>query len=246
MAEWGDPSVPEMASEGPARRITWEHLLQQTSQWEGQLWGKPAAADTQSRRPGTHPDTTEPGSGWAYNDVRVNLLCLALTTLLRAPLPEVLGECVLDPLGASKNWAWHGYSNSYATVDGRRIPVVSGGAHWGGGLFVSAHDLALIGRLLLLRGRWRGRSLLGNDWITRSWQPCPVKPDYGYLWWLNRERQVFPEAPATGVCARGNRSQHVLWLDPARDLVIAAHWSPGIGEFIGEISRCVPRVGSGK
>jgi hypothetical protein len=68
----------------------------------------------------------------------------------------------------------------------------------------------------------------------------PVNPEYGCLWWLNRERRIFPEAPATGVCARGNRSQHVLWIDPARDLVIAAHWSPGTGEFIGEVSRCVP------
>ncbi|WP_194239834.1 hypothetical protein [Amycolatopsis sp. YIM 10] len=83
--------------------------------------GEPASVDVQSRRPDTRPGTTEPGSGWACNDVRVNLLCLALTTLLRAPLPEVLGECV-DPFGASKKWAWHGYSNSYTTVDGRRKP----------------------------------------------------------------------------------------------------------------------------
>lgn len=33
-----------------------------------------------------------PGAGWAYNDVRVNLLCLASTALLRRPLPDVLPE----------------------------------------------------------------------------------------------------------------------------------------------------------
>jgi hypothetical protein len=32
-------------------------------------------------------------------------------------------------------------------VDGVPVPVVSGGAHWGGGMFVSAADLALVGRL---------------------------------------------------------------------------------------------------
>jgi CubicO group peptidase (beta-lactamase class C family) len=41
-----------------------------------------------------------PGLGMAYNDVRVLLLCLALTVLLSRPLPEVLHEAVLRPLGA--------------------------------------------------------------------------------------------------------------------------------------------------
>jgi len=33
-------------------RITWRHLLQQSSQWEGQLWGIPTSVDAQSFRRG--------------------------------------------------------------------------------------------------------------------------------------------------------------------------------------------------
>jgi len=33
--------------------ITWEHLLQQTSRWQGVLWGKPTSADAQSFREGS-------------------------------------------------------------------------------------------------------------------------------------------------------------------------------------------------
>jgi hypothetical protein len=50
-------------------------------------------------------------------------------------------------LGASTSWSWHGYRNSHLEVGRRRVPVVSGGVHWGGGLFMSAQDVALLGRL---------------------------------------------------------------------------------------------------
>jgi CubicO group peptidase (beta-lactamase class C family) len=61
------------------RKITWEHLLRQTSDWEGTLWGKPEWAD----RPGDKPaewmtrKRNEPGTAYEYNDVRVNVLALA-------------------------------------------------------------------------------------------------------------------------------------------------------------------------
>ncbi len=38
-------------------------------------------------------------------------------------------------------------------ADGRTGAVGSGGAHWGGGLFISAADLALLGGLYLAGGR---------------------------------------------------------------------------------------------
>ena len=40
----------EELQHGPARQITWQHLLQQTSQWRGVLWGKPTDVDAQSLR----------------------------------------------------------------------------------------------------------------------------------------------------------------------------------------------------
>jgi hypothetical protein len=65
--------------------ITWHHLLQQTSEWEGTLWDKPDLIDrnrSAGGRPsgapkGTHRDLREPGEFWEYNDVRVNRLSLA-------------------------------------------------------------------------------------------------------------------------------------------------------------------------
>lgn len=229
------PTLEKLGVEG----VTWEHLLQQTSGWTGELWGKPSGVDAQSRREGFEREGA-PGTGWAYNDVRVNLLCLALTLLFRRPLGEVLGEALLDPLGASSSWSWHGYTDSVVDVGGADVPVVSGGAHWGGGLWISAADLALLGEVYRGRGEWRGRRLLSQEWIDRAWAPCPLNHDYGYLWWRNDSGRVQPGAPGTGRCARGNGGRHLLWVDPARDLVIASHWGDRVADLITEVSAAVP------
>ncbi|MEV1286228.1 serine hydrolase [Micromonospora sp. NPDC049679] len=228
------PMLDTLGLEG----MTWQHLLQQTSGWEGELWGKPTRVDAQSRREGFEREGA-PGTGWAYNDVRVNLLCLALTLLFRRPLPDVLREEVLDPLGASSSWSWHGYRDAFVDIGGENVAVVSGGAHWGGGLWISADDLALLGELHLRRGESQGRRLLSEEWIERAWHPCELNPDYGYLWWRNDSRQVQPNGPGSGRCARGNGGRHLLWIDPDRDLVIASHWGDDVGDLIAEVSAAV-------
>ncbi|GAA3487141.1 serine hydrolase domain-containing protein [Streptomyces cremeus] len=222
------------------RAITWRHLLDQTSQWEGELWGKPTSVDAQSTREGTESPGGPPGEGWAYNDVRVNLAALALTVLLGRPLPEALRERVMDPIGATGTWSWHGYANSFAEVDGVRIPVVSGGAHWGGGLWISALDLARIGQLVLRQGSWEGERILSRRWMEELWTPCRAKPNYGLSWWLNDDRSVWPAAPATGRCARGNGGAHLLWVDPARDLVVSSRWGADPEKLLAEVSQAVP------
>jgi CubicO group peptidase (beta-lactamase class C family) len=231
--------IPEFA--GPhGTRITWRHLLQQTSQWEGELWGKPTTADAQSFREGTEVHGTPPGHGWAYNDVRMNLLTYALTLLLRRPLPDVLRERFMDPMGATDLWSWHGYDESSVVIDDRRVDVVAGGAHWGGGLVMSARDLALIGQLFLNRGVCDGSRLLSTAWIDLSWSPCTVKPEYGFLWWLNDDEIAWPRAPRTGRSARGNGGRHLLWVDPARDLVLTSHWTDHPLTLIRDVSSCCP------
>lgn len=226
--------LPHFAS-SHARAITWRHLLDQTSQWKGELWGKPTWADAQSTREGTESAGGPPGEGWAYNDVRVNLTALALTVLFRRPLPDVLRERVTTPIGASPTWSWHGYDTAYA--DG--LPVVSGGAHWGGGLWISALDLARLGRLCLNGGAWDGAQVVSARWIEELWTPCRVKPEYGLSWWLNDEGKVWPTAPATGRCARGNGGAHLLWVDPARELVISSRWGAGVEGLLAEVSEAV-------
>ncbi|MDB5923386.1 MAG: beta-lactamase, partial [Betaproteobacteria bacterium] len=115
------------------RTITWNHMLRQVSDWEGTLWGKPDWADRPSENAGewgTRP-RNKPGTAYQYNDVRTNALALSALNVWRRPLPQVLKENVLDPIGGSNTWRWFGYENSWIVLDGLAVQSVTGGGHWG-------------------------------------------------------------------------------------------------------------------
>ncbi len=213
------------------RAITWRHMLQQTSEWEGTLWDKPDLVDRnrdlalegRGKAKGSPRALQPPGSYWEYNDVRVNRLSLALLRRFGRALPEVFKARITDPIGASASWEWHGYRNSHVEIGGRRVQSVSGGGHWGGGVFIHAEDQARIGLLMARRGRWGRRRLLSEDWIRISTEPCAIKPEYGFLWWLNTARSGFPSASPESFFAIG-AGGNISWIDPAADIVAVLRW----------------------
>jgi CubicO group peptidase (beta-lactamase class C family) len=213
-------------------KITWHHLLQQTSEWEGTLWDKPdlidrnrrVASQTGTAKKGTHRDLRKPGEYWEYNDVRINRLSLALLRLWRRPLPDVFRELVMDPIGASQVWEWRGYRNSTVKVEGRAVESVAGGSHWGGGVFIHARDQARIGLLMQRGGLWGDKRILSAEWIARSLVPCPLFPIYGYLWWLNTEKRRYPSAPASSYYASG-AGGNLTWIDAEHDFVAVLRWT---------------------
>ena len=208
------------------RKITWDHLLRQTSDWEGTLWGKPEWADRPTGEPSEWRTRArrEPGSAYEYNDVRVNVLALAALDVWRRPLPQVLKELVMDPIGASQTWRWFGYESSWVLVDGVAVQSVSGGGHWGGGMFISARDQARFGYLTLRRGKWKDRQLLSEAWVRMALTPTPVQPTYGFMnWFLNTDRKFLPSAPASAFAHLGSGT-NMIYVDPENDLVIVARW----------------------
>ena len=201
-------------------KITWHMLLNQTSEWEGTLWGKPDWAPVWD---GTMRKLHVPGTHWQYNDVRVNCLALALLHVWRKPLPQVLKEHIMDPIDASPTWRWHGYTNSWINLDGTRIQSVSGGGHWGGGLWISTRDHARFGYLFLRQGKWKGHQLVSEKWIELMTRPTGIKPAYGYMWWLNTDAELYPGAPKNSFSARG-AGNNLVWIDPDHDVVVVVRW----------------------
>lgn len=215
------------------RQVTWAQLLQQTSEWEGECFGVPDQVDRyrtlqfQSNpatgRKGDARPLQAPGSYWEYNDVRINQLSLALLHLFGRPLPQVFGEAIMRPLGASDDWRWVGYDNAWIELNGSRVQSVPGGSHWGGGVSINSLDQARIGQMLLDEGRHEGRQVISSEWVRRMRTPCAIAPFYGYLIWLNLQQSVFPSAPASSFFAIGAGSS-ITWVDPERQLVVVVRW----------------------
>jgi CubicO group peptidase (beta-lactamase class C family) len=226
--------------------ITWDHLLRQTSDWQGTLWGKPDWADRpEGERPSDYPNRRlwEPGTRYKYNDVRVNVLALAALYVWRRPLPEVLREEVLEPIGASNTWRWHGYDNSWIELDGQRVQSMTGGGHWGGGMFISARDMARFGLLFLRNGRWKDREIVSSKWIAMARAPGSANAEYGYMnWFLNTGRKPLPSAPESSVTFRGN-GNNIIYIDWDHDLVVVVRWIRGnaLDQFIGKVLAALPR-----
>ena len=245
---------PTALFEGPHNsKITWEHLLRQTSDWQGTLWGKPDWADRpEGERPADWPNRklSEPGTRYKYNDVRVNVLALAALHVWRRPLPQVLRDEIMEPIGASSTWRWYGYDNAWIDLDGARVQSMTGGGHWGGGMFISAWDMARFGYLFLRNGRWNDRELISPKWIEMARTPGPANQTYGYMnWFLNTGRKPLPSAPASAVTFQGNGS-NIIYIDWENDLVVVVRWIQprALDEFIGRVlgSLAVTTPASGR
>ena len=215
------------------RAITWEHLLTQTSEWEGTCFGMPDQVEHYRRvahdpkppggRKGEKRPLREPGTYWEYNDVRINQLALALLHLFREPLPEVFLEGVLRPLGGGAGFRWDGYDDAWVEIGGRRIQSVPGGTHWGAGVSIGARDQARIAQMLLDGGTHAGVPLVPAEWVRRMRQPCAIAPFYGWLTWLNADGRLFPDASRSSWFMVGAGGNYV-WIDPDRRTVAVVRW----------------------
>ncbi|HZR24527.1 MAG TPA: serine hydrolase [Vicinamibacterales bacterium] len=215
------------------QQIKWDDLLRQTSDWSGTLWGKPDWADRPEGKPEEwqHRKMYGPGEHYKYNDVRVNVMALAALEVWRRPLPEVLNEYIMEPIGASSTWRWYGYDNSWVDVDGKKIQSVSGGGHWGGGMFINSYDMARFGYLFLRNGKWGDKQLVSEKWIQMARTPGRANENYGYAnWFLNTNRKSIPNAPATAVYFEGNGA-NIIYVDWDNDIVAVLRWVKGGGAF---------------
>lgn len=230
------------------QKITWRHLLQQTSEWSGSLFGIPDTVDhnrsvmqdetSEGQKKGVARVLREPGAFWEYNDVRVNALAYALLHLFREPLVDVLRREIMGPIGATDDWDWFPYEKAYVDIDGRSLPSVPGGAHWGGGIWISSYDHARFGLLWLNNGVWDGKRLLSDGWINESLRACSVNSRYGFMWWLNTAGKAWKNAGDRAFAAQG-AGGNVVCVVPESDIVIVTRWSKNPGAVVDGVLEAV-------
>ena len=209
-------------------QITFKHLLQQNSDWSGELWGGKDWADRPPREGGLDDWKNRmyhtPGTVMEYNDVRVNVLAYSLLQVWRKPLPQVLKTYIMDPIGASITWRWYGYKNAWTTIDGIQMKSVTGGGHSGGGLFISAEDMARFGLLFSNRGKWKDQQLISEDWIKRAIAPSKPNSRYGYMWWLNKDETNQMDGVSNEVFYAAGFGGNFIIIDPSTNTVAVTRW----------------------
>lgn len=218
-------------------KITWEHLLNQSSDWSGYLFGQPDWGDRPPRDGDLdswrNRELKDPGTAYKYNDVRVNVLAYSLLQVYRKPLPQILKSRIMDRIGASTTWRWYGYETSWVNVDGAKVQSVSGGGHSGGGVFISATDHARFGLLFLRQGLWEGEQLISREWIDAVRVSSPANPSYGYMWWLNKGTRKWEGLSENLYYAAGFGGNYIV-IDTENETVIVTRWlEPSkLGEFL--------------
>jgi CubicO group peptidase (beta-lactamase class C family) len=112
--------------------------------------------------------------------------CTAGVTLLGPLLELAVGQTVDD-------FAQR-YLFDRLEIDGAewsRTPA--GNAMTGGGLLLTARDLAKLGQLTLDHGHSRGHVVISREWLaesTRSHVSVDATTEYGYLWWLRTQSRA--------------------------------------------------------
>lgn len=226
-------------------KITWEHLLQQNSAWSGELWGGKDWADRPPKEGGIDDwrfeKPKEPGTVMEYNDVRVNVLAYALTHVWRKPMPLVLKEKIMDKIGASTTWRWHGYENAWTEIDGLKMKSVTGGGHSGAGIFISAEDMARFGLLFLNNGKWKEEQIISENWIQKATTPSKPNVNYGYMWWLNKKGNRHWEGLSESIYYAAGFGGNFIVVDKEHDVVVVTRWlEPNkIGEFMTMVTKAL-------
>lgn len=210
------------------QQIQWDHLLNQSSDWTGELFGIKDWAD----RPPREGDIDDwrnrklnpPGTVMEYNDVRVNLLAYSLLQVWRKPLPQVLKQHLMDPIDASTTWRWYGYDHAWVNVDGNKVQSVTGGGHSGAGVFISTWDQARFGLLFARDGKWKEQQILSTSWIEEAIAPSTAHDSYGYMWWLNQGQRKWQQVDDTSLFYAAGFGGNFVVIDSANDLVVVTRW----------------------
>jgi len=218
--------------------IEWHTLLNQSSAWSGELFGIKDWAD-RPPRDGDVDDwkftkPVKPGTVMEYNDVRVNVLAYSLLHVWRKPLPQVLKEHLMDPIGASSTWRWFGYKDAWVTIDGMQMKSVTGGGHSGAGVFINTLDHARFGLLFLNEGNWNGNQLISKDWVEAVQVSSEAHASYGYMWWLNRGPRKWSGVEDESIYYAAGFGGNFIVVDKKNNMVIVTRWlEPNkIGELV--------------
>jgi CubicO group peptidase (beta-lactamase class C family) len=187
------------------------------------------------------------GTHWRYNTAAYSRIVPVLEAATHQKIGPLTKEWLFDPIGMrDSNWT----VRSSTWTSSNASPV---------GFVTTPRDLARLGLLVLMEGKWGSKDIIGND----RWFPLSVStsqdsnPAYGFLWWLNgtakharkepplQDGTLVTSAPQDLITAMGHEKRR-LYISPSHKLVIVRFGSdPGGGfdnEFWKRASTALPQT----
>lgn len=128
----------------------------------------------------------EPPGRFKYQSINTMLLGLAVQRTTGKKLYAYLEEKLWRPLGAAHDASWN--------MDSRRHRMVIASS----AINATARDFALLGRLYLRGGVWRGRRILDSAWVATIASPDTARAYGGYKsqWWSMMAARTFGDRDA--------------------------------------------------
>lgn len=208
------PAIVELSGDRADEAITLHQLVSGTSGWltsdpPGKTFLYNNAAFTAAEK------VVARSCGWAHDEIA----------------PEVIKRFKI-PLEA-ESWKVYHWVGEFTPEDienpGPKLAIDS-----------NLLDLIKWGCLWLKKGLWQGRELIPGDYVDRATHLVnPEIPDayYGYNWFINANRALWPDVPEDSYGhagwgtfkPSGDESRAYLWICPRLDMVaaIVAHVSVG-------------------
>jgi CubicO group peptidase (beta-lactamase class C family) len=209
-------------ADSPHGKIRMQDLLTMTSglKWNGlrdyNIWTMPnRVVDALTLEP-----VHEPGTYYEYAQSAVSLLAEAIGRATGEDMAAFAQRELMEPLGIkADSWHW----------------VRDRAGHVAGFMGVNMHpdDFGRLGELMRRGGRWRGRQLLSEEFVSRALAPSATNGCYGWLIWLNgkpcigptiSERPVSPNRDMPGLPHDMYRFSglfgQLVTVFPSRDLVM--------------------------
>lgn len=208
------PDLVRLSGDPRDARITLHQLLSGTSGW-------------------LTPDP--PGAGFRYNNAAFTAAERVVARVLGLPNDEIgpeVGRRFKGPLNAD-SWVIYHFARRFTPEDiqnpGPKLAIDS-----------TIDDLVKWGQVWLNGGRWEGQQLIPAAHVRRATSrvnPEMPGPPYGYNWFLNVDRLLWPDAPADAYGhagwgtfrPSGRDSRAYLWICPSLELVAALVMDEAVG-----------------
>ena len=204
--------IPNKNLDKRKEKITIKHLLTMSSGLDCNDWDKKSKGQEDKvykkkdwlQYTLNLPMVNEPGTVSNYCSMGAVLIAEIISQASGMTIDKFAEQYLFNPLEIT-NISWGHTSNKKVIPSAKR-------------LYMTSRDMAKIGQLILNNGKWKGKQIISEIWVTESttMKTKIAGNDYAYLWWnipFKRNEKLIVSKTASG-----NGGQFIIII-PEMDMV---------------------------